>query len=505
MLAQHTNIMVSNNGLPEEPSMAINPINPLQMVVGANITKYCYSNDGGYNWNEGELSSSFGVWGDPTIVVDTNGSFYFFHLSGNYTDSNWLDRIVCQKSVNGGQTWSDGTFLGNFSPKQQDKQWSVVDPKTNAIYITWTQFDKYDSHVHTDSSNILFSKSTDGGLNWSVAKRINQFAGDCLDGDSTVEGAFPAVGPNGELYVSWAGPAGIRFDRSLDGGDTWLENDILINDMPGGWDMAIPGLNRSNGLPVINCDRSNSVNKGTIYVNWADQRNGSFDTDIWLSKSTDGGNTWSVAKRVNDDPAGKQQFLSWMTIDQLNGNLYFVFYDRRNEVGNNNSTEVYMAVSKDGGEHFLNFKISESPFIPNPNIFFGDYNNIVAHNNIIRPIWTRLENDSISIWTAIIDTVFLGIDNLPEVNAPFSLDQNYPNPFKMSTSFAFKFRNPSIASLKIYDVFGKVVDILFENKHFDAGKYIENFDVASHNLEAGVYYFSLQNKAGVKVRKLIIE
>jgi hypothetical protein len=36
-------------------------------------------------------------------------------------------------------------------------------------------------------------------------------------------------------------------------------------------------------------------------------------------------------------------------------------------------------------------------------IFFGDYNNIVAQDNVVRPIWTRLDGDKLSIKTAIIN------------------------------------------------------------------------------------------------------
>lgn len=56
-----------------------------------------------------------------------------------------------------------------------------------------------------------------------------------------------------------------------------------------------------------------------------------------------------------------------MTIDQTTGILYFVFYDRRNT--SNNLTDVYMARSTDGGETFANFKVSESSFNPNSNVF----------------------------------------------------------------------------------------------------------------------------------------
>src|SRR6185436_20012597 len=97
--------------------------------------------------------------------------------------------------------------------------------------------------------------------------------------------------------------------------------------------------------------------------NWSDQRNGVNNTDIWLSKSIDGGNTWTAPNKVNDDNSGRHQIMTWMALDQVTGWLWFVFYDRRNYGGAN--TDVFMAVSKDGGANFQNIKVSATPFVPN--------------------------------------------------------------------------------------------------------------------------------------------
>jgi len=375
LFGQYENILIGTSQSPNEPSIIMNPKNPDQLVAGSNLRSYYYSIDGGYNWTRGNLESEqYGVWGDPCIIVDTAGDFYFFHLS-NPPQGNWIDRIVCQKFDIDAVEWNDGTYMGLNGTKAQDKEWAVVDSATNTIYVTWTQFDEYGTSDDDKFSNIMFSKSADAGETWSDAVQINEISGDCIDSDNTTEGAVPAVGPNGEVYVAWSGPAGLVFDRSLDGGETWLDEDIFIDAHPTGWNYDIPGINRANGLPITCCDISNSPYQGNIYVNWSDQRNGEDDTDIWFSKSTDGGNTWTEAKRVNDDEPGKQQFFTWMTVDQANGDIYFVFYDRRNYDDRN--TDVYMARSTDGGETFENILISESPFIPSSGVFFGDYTNII--------------------------------------------------------------------------------------------------------------------------------
>jgi hypothetical protein len=497
---QHTNVMISSTGYPEEPTICINPKNTQEIFAGSNLNHVFFSADGGLTWVQEQLTSTYGVWGDPCIIVDTAGTFYYFHLS-NPPQGNWIDRIVCQRYDTVVSAWTPGTYMGLNGTKAQDKEWAVVDPRNNNIYVTWTQFDDYGSSDPNDSSMIMFSRSFNRGDTWSPALRINKVAGDCIDSDNTVEGAVPTVGPNGQIYVSWSGPLGIMFDRSLDEGVTWLEEDIFVSDQPGGWDYSIPGIMRCNGLPITCCDISNGPYRGNIYVNWTDQRNGPTDTDVWFVKSSNGGDTWSLPLRVNDDPPGKHQFFTWMTIDQVTGWIYIVYYDRRNY--NDNQTDVWMAVSKDGGDSFFNFRISESPFVPVSSVFFGDYNNISAHNNVVRPIWTRLHNSQLSIWTAIIDMNWLGAAT-PEP-APFNIEPVYPNPFEQSTYFKFKLHDPSVVSLQVLDLNGSVISTIYHNQLLPVGKYLEQFHPEKYRLASGVYLFRFECDGRVVTRKIVYQ
>jgi hypothetical protein len=111
------------------------------------------------------------------------------------------------------------------------------------IYTTWTEFDNYGSSSPSDSSRIRFSRTTDKGLTWSNAITVSDKSGDCIDEDNTDEGAVPCVGLNGEVYVSWAGPLGLMFDKSTDAGNTWGV-DKFVSSIPGGWDFSIPGISR---------------------------------------------------------------------------------------------------------------------------------------------------------------------------------------------------------------------------------------------------------------------
>jgi hypothetical protein len=491
-----------NDRYPNEPSIMMDPDNPNIMVVGSNLNYYYRSTDFGETWIGNILTSSYGVWGDPVIDVDTFGNFYFFHLS-NIPDK-WIDRIVCQKSTDNGNSWSDGTYTGLNGTKDQDKQWSVIDRNNNNIYLTWTQFDDYGSNDPSDISIILFSKSLDGGNTWSEPLRINKFEGSCneQDGNSTI-GAIPAVGPNGEVYVSWVGPNGLMFNRSLDQGNTWLPEEIMISSLPDGNILRITGIKRAFVMPALKCDLSDGTNNGTIYVNWTDQLNGADDIDIWLSKSIDGGDTWSLPIRVNDDNSSTQQFFTWMDIDQTNGNLHFVFYDRRNYTSS--LTDVFLAYSGDGGETFTNKKISESPFLPFSDIFIGDYNNITAHNNIVRPVWTRMHGGELSIWTDV--TPF---DSSLSTNDVVSIEiqnvKQYPNPVSKNISYvSFKLHESSVIKLEIFDQLGRSIHTVINNDEMGYGKYIIPIKLDELSLQSGIYYHKLSINGDSKTVKIIIE
>ena len=387
-----------------EPSIAIDPNNPKHMAAGSVLTDYYYSTNGGKKWKSKTLTSKFGVYGDPVLMFDNNSRLYYFHLA-SYLETTHLDRIVCQSAKRLCRKFNEGTAPKPNGTKVQDKHWTVLNQANNEIYMTWTQFDAYDSDDPKDTSIIVFSKSADQGLTWSDPLRISKYGGDCVDGDNTVEGAVPAVGPNGEIYVTWAGPRGLVFQKSLDGGKTWLEEEVQIQRQYGGWDLKIPGIYRANGLPILKCDLSNGPNRGTLYLNWCDQKNGEDDTDSWLLKSTDGGETWSERIKVNQDTAGNHQFFTWITLDQSTGYLYFVYYDRRNH--SDTKTDVYISTSRDGGETFIDTRVSQSPFTPNENLFFGDYLNIDAVDGIIRPIWPRVDNGGFTLWVALIEESLL--------------------------------------------------------------------------------------------------
>jgi hypothetical protein len=383
-----------------EPMAAISR-KDANVVVSASMLNNLYSTvDGGQTWNRSQLQSTLGVWGTPIVISDFKGDFYYFHLSDpkNLAGGKIHDRVVVQESTDKGVTWNDGAFLGLNPPKDQDKHWVTVDRKGN-FFATWTQFDKYGSEDSTCHSNILLSRSSNGSK-WSKPIQISQTPGRCID--NIVDGAMAAVTENGiGVFISWTNQGKILFDRSMDGGDTFLSNDLTIVEQENGWNMKVPGINKLKSLPFLVCDNTKKGKHiGTLYLVWSNQTNGENDTDIWFSRSINFGDNWTRPVQINNDAPGKHQFLPSLTLDSSTGYLYVLYYDRR--AYDDLQTDVYLAYSLDAGITFKNVKISESPFIPDETLPFGSRTSISASQGVIVPVWTRMDNGVTSVWTAII-------------------------------------------------------------------------------------------------------
>ena len=399
---------------PAEVSIAINPKNPDNMIAAsfqigrppgprAGSSHYV-TFDGGMTWKTVPTPNpSKLVQGDDIVVFSSDGVAYHAHLSFDGIRQQRPVRaengMIVNVSKDGGNTWSDGTAAVNHINTVmpfEDKPGMVVDnahasPSRGNVYLAWTRFDVYGSTNPEHRSQIYFTRSTDQGQTFAMPFRISDVGGDCVDSDNTVEGAVPAVGPGGQVYIVWAGPLGLVFDKSVDGGLSFGK-DKVISDMPGGWDFSIDGLTRANGMPVTGVDLSDGPNKGTLYVNWIDARNG--DLDVFLMSSRNGGDAWSSPIRVNDDPLknGKVQFFTWMAVDPADGSVNIMFYDRRDSDGT--QTGVTLARSVDGGKSFVNHKVDLPPFAINSRVFFGDYGGISAYGGRVVPVFMHFVNDA---------------------------------------------------------------------------------------------------------------
>lgn len=406
---------------PAEVSIAINPANPKNIVAAFITRKDSFPGIQNYTYvtmNEGKTWKKImtknpdnRVQGDDGLAFSRSGILYHSYLSfyGIYggTSAYPSSGIFVSTSYDGGLKWpTRGLVIQhiNTSAPMEDKPYVTVDKSTGSpyegnVYTAWTHFAKYGSKNPADSSQIYFTRSTDSARTFSPALRISNYGGNCLDNSRTVEGAMTAVGPKGQVYVVWAGPRGLVFTKSLDGGESFSRNKV-IGYISGGWDFNVPGIDRANGMPVTKVDLSHGPYRGSIYVNWVDDRNGSYD--VFLKYSRNEGKTWSNPIQVSKDSVGngKDQFFTWMAVDPVDGSVNIVYYNR--DGLDSTKTAVTLARSIDGGKTFKHYRINQKPFQCNKKVFFGDYIGIDAYNGLVVPAYMHfISKNNLAISAAI--------------------------------------------------------------------------------------------------------
>jgi hypothetical protein len=83
----------------------------------------------------------------------------------------------------------------------------------------------------------------------------------------------------------------------------------------------------------------------------------------------------------------------------------------------------------------------------------------------------------------------------------FRLEQNFPNPFNPTTTFAFQVAEPSFVSLKIFDALGREVATVV-GEHLMPGQYTIPWDASA--FPSGVYLYRLHANGFVETKKTIL-
>ncbi|WP_310397948.1 T9SS type A sorting domain-containing protein [Hymenobacter sp.] len=79
--------------------------------------------------------------------------------------------------------------------------------------------------------------------------------------------------------------------------------------------------------------------------------------------------------------------------------------------------------------------------------------------------------------------------------AEYGLEQNYPNPFGAVTTIGYVLPQPSTVSLRVCDMFGRVVATLATNEPQAAGQHTATFDAG--RLANGIYFYTLRATAAM--------
>lgn len=120
-----------------------------------------------------------------------------------------------------------------------------------------------------------------------------------------------------------------------------------------------------------------------------------------------------------------------------------------------------------------------------------------------KAVHARIMGSGGRLYNIFIDTNFLvGIGKInSEIPDEYKLEQNYPNPFNSRTNIKFKMLKFGIAEINIYDISGKLVNVLLK-KELTAGVYEMNFN--ADNLPSGVYFYRFITNNFSEIRKMIL-
>jgi hypothetical protein len=340
-----------------EPSIAVDPLNPNNIAIGwrqfdtiaSNFRQagVAHSTDGGQTWTASVLDPGQ-FRSDPVLDFDADGNFYYSSLA--IINSEF--QVGVFKSTNGGATWSNPVFAHGG-----DKQWIAVDRTSGMgrgnIYQHWNvQFS-----VVPDTS---FTRSTDGG---------GSFQEPIAGPQSFMKWGQLDVGPNGTLYMAGAdlnSNNGHLFSKSTNAQDpmqtpTFSSSQSL--DL-GGVTTGFGSVNPSGlmGQVSIASDHSYTDSRGNVYVLGSVDPPGPDPLDVMLTRSTDGGETWSSPVRVNNDAPGTNAFQWFGTMSVApNGRIDVIWNDTRNDPTDSTS-ELFYSYSFDAGQTWLGNSALSDPF-----------------------------------------------------------------------------------------------------------------------------------------------
>ena len=401
-----------------EPSLARSSTNPQLLLAawqqdrwsdgGARAIVSAVSQDGGAAWTRtllplsrcgGAAAGSAGDFeraSDPWVDVGSDGVLHVMGLafSGAIFAPNSRNAMLASRSTDGGRSWSapqtlalDGATLFN------DKNTLTVDPlDPRFVYAVWDRLDT------AGNGPTLLVRSTDAGLSWEPAREIYRPPA-AAGGTAQTIGNRIVVLTAGALR-GWlvnvftqidvtAGVARntVRVQRSVDRGQSWSAAVLIAEHCGVGARDASTGTAIRDGgiLPSLAAGPD-----GTLWVAWQDSRfAGGLRDAIAVSRSTDGGTTWSTPLQASHGGTGPA-FTPTLNVreDGLVGLLYF---DLRPDTADTGTllAASWLATSRDGLAWadtvvWTLFDLAQAPNARG--LFLGDCMGLVSSGNRFLPL-----------------------------------------------------------------------------------------------------------------------
>jgi hypothetical protein len=272
--------------------------------------------------------------------------------------------------------------------------------------------------LFTGSLSVAVSRSTNGGLNFDRTVVVSP-----TTGVGITQGSVPAVAPNGDLYVAY-------FENHLISSIQSVDSIVIVKSTDGGKSFSprrnvvelssrvsfVTGGNgvRSNSFPSFSIDSSGNLH---IVYDAIPTVPGPDRADAYYVRSTDGGATFSLPLRVNDDNGVTTQLLPAVAV-ATDGTIAVKWWDRRNDPINDSLTDVYMAVSTDGGSSFgKNLRVTDHNWVFGPveaglaGGYHGDYDGIAFDGDTFYVAWSDERGTDPDVYLA-------KVPRLPDVAAP---------------------------------------------------------------------------------------
>jgi hypothetical protein len=519
---------------------AVNPLDSSNIVVGAmNISttgsspslkfSIYYTIDFGTTWEkspfEGMLPNESVVGGgDPMIAFDENGNVFFtwILLTVNTVDQLGRWGMYLAKSVNKGENWEItenpielNTFtnfinLGDLE-YAVDKQWMATDHSKTSDYAGNIYLAYVDIETMTGTYNMKVKRRLPGNDFFQEDAVIISTQNYSLAQFASVD-----VGMDGTVYVTFFADTGndnygIYLAKSTDGGTTFSAEQKISN-------IAFPTLfsgnfsiegiddNRIYPCPHVVVDPADPAKVYATWTAFGIDSQVSNGMDIYLSRSEDGGDSWSTPMVVNDDMDDEiHQFYSSIAVNQ-EGVVFVSWYDQRDKNGTED-TNFFIGYSTDGGVVFEQknvttlasdfSQISES----NVGIGPGEYNQIITVGNYTIPFWGdgRTNDGQIMVYAAFLN--IFEEEEIISITTQFSLEGPSVNPVSNTGVFELILEEPSDVSVLLYDALGREIKRILK-QNFGVGKHIIKVEVGE--LSVGAYFVTVHTDFGFKTKKIIV-